>query len=65
MPKVEPKWNEWFNRVQKTYRTFWGQIGIEQCLDLSTVDYEKDELILTAAPYFWSNSLNAFMFGKR
>ena len=64
MVKVEPGWNEWFHRVQKPYREMWAQMGIEQCLDLSTVDYGKDTSLLTAASYFWSDSLNAFMFSN-
>ena len=37
-------------------------MGIAQCLALSLADFKKDELMLPAANYFWSNTFNSFLF---
>ena len=35
---------------------------MEQCIRLSIADMEKNESLLIAASYFWSDTLNAFVF---
>ena len=41
----------------------WGERKPDQCIRLSIADMERNESLLIAASYFWSNTLNAFMFG--
>lgn len=38
-------------------------MGISHYIELSLSDMQKDEPILVVASYFWSDALNAFMFG--
>jgi hypothetical protein len=45
-------------------QTHWEEIGIAQCLALTIADLAKDEPMLSAASYFWSNTLNAFLFNQ-
>lgn len=37
---------------------------IYQCLHLSLADMPKNESLLSAASYFWSDTLNVFVFGQ-
>ena len=36
---------------------------LSQCLTLSLSGMERNESLLISASYFWSNALNAFVFG--
>ena len=36
---------------------------MNQCIRLSIADMEKNESMMIAATYFWSDTFNAFMFG--
>ena len=45
------------NEVQRDERK------LDQCIRLSITDMERNESLLIAASYFWSNTLNAFLFG--
>ena len=36
---------------------------MDQCIRLSIADMERNESLLIAASYFWSDTLNAFVFG--
>ena len=36
---------------------------MNQCLTLSLFEMERNDLLLISASYFWSNTLNAFVFG--
>uniref|UniRef100_J3MDN9 DUF4371 domain-containing protein n=1 Tax=Oryza brachyantha TaxID=4533 RepID=J3MDN9_ORYBR len=56
-------WRDWYNRLHKTYGTQWEELDISHCIELSLSDMEKDETLLAAASYFWSDALNAFTFG--
>lgn len=38
-------------------------MGIEQCLQLFLANMPKNESLLSATTYFWSNTINAIIFG--
>ncbi len=42
-------------------RSHWEEVGIAQCLALSIANLKKDEPLLSAIGYFWSDTLNAFI----
>ena len=41
----------------------WELYDLNQCLTLSSSGMERNDSLLIAASYFWSNALNAFIFG--
>jgi hypothetical protein len=41
----------------------WDSLRIAQCLELSLAETPKNEDLLIAACHFWSNGVNAFLFG--
>jgi hypothetical protein len=41
----------------------WDSLRIAQCLELSLAETPKNENLLIAACHFWSNGVNAFLFG--
>ena len=41
----------------------WEVYDLSQCLTLSLFGMERNDSLLIAASYFWSNTLNAFVFG--
>ncbi len=45
-------------------RVHWDEIGIGQALDLTIANSAKDEPLIVAASYFWSNTINAFLFNQ-
>ncbi len=45
-------------------RVHWDEIGIGQALDLTIGNSAKDEPLMAAASYFWSNTINAFLFNQ-
>jgi hypothetical protein len=44
-------------------RTIWDEYDIGQCINLSLSNMARNESMLIAASYFWSDTLNAFLFG--
>ncbi|BAD53264.1 aminotransferase-like protein [Oryza sativa Japonica Group] len=64
--KVPPEksWTTWFKRVSASKRVHWDEIGIGQALDLTIANSAKDEPLMAAASYFWSNTINAFLFNQ-
>ena len=62
-PSVTPEWRNWFRRVARVYRADWEQYDISQCLNLSLSEMVKNEPMLASASYFWSDAINAFLFG--
>jgi len=62
-PKPTKGWNDWFLRVSKTQEGRWGERNIDQCVRLSIANMEKNESMLIATSYFWSDTFNAFIFG--
>jgi hypothetical protein len=41
----------------------WDTLQIAQCLELSLAETPKNEDLLIAVCHFWSNGVNAFLFG--
>nr|BAD20014.1 aminotransferase-like protein [Oryza sativa Japonica Group] len=64
--KVPPEksWTTWFKRVSASKRVHWDEIGIGQALDLTIANSAKDEPLMAAASYFWSNTINPFLFNQ-
>jgi len=60
MPKG---WRNWFRRVSEKKGGDWELYDLNQCLTLSLSGMEKNDSLLIAASYFWSNALNTFIFG--
>jgi hypothetical protein len=61
MPKG---WRDWFRRVSERKARDWELSNLNQCLTLSLSGMERNEPLLISASYFWSNALNAFIFGQ-
>jgi hypothetical protein len=56
----------WYRRVlaDKSVRTQnWDTLRIAQCLELYLAETPKNEDLLIEACHFWSNGVNAFLFG--
>lgn len=52
----------WYKRITAAKHSHLEEIGISQCITLSLADTKKNEPLISAATYFWSSTLNAFMF---
>jgi len=50
-------------RVSNSNEVQWGERKLDQCIRLSIADMDRNESLLIAASYFWSDTLNAFLFG--
>src|SRR5688572_15841669 len=44
-------------------RVLCDELKIDHCINLSLSQMEKNEPLVIAASYFWSDTLNAFLFG--
>jgi len=55
-------WKDWFFRVSKMNEVYWGARKIDQCIRLSIADMERNESMLIAASYIWSDTFNSFIF---
>ena len=60
MPKG---WRDWFRRVSDKKGGDWEVYDLSQCLTLSLSEMERNVSLLIVVSYFWSNTLNAFVFG--
>src|SRR5688572_27513887 len=58
-----PGWREWYQRVAASRSVSWDELKIGQCINLSLSQMEKNEPLVMVASYFWSDALNAFLFG--
>jgi hypothetical protein len=59
-------WRNWYKRIlddDSVKTNNWDSLRIAQCLELSLAETPKNESLLIAACYFWSNGINAFLFG--
>jgi hypothetical protein len=59
-------WRNWYKRIlanNSTKTSNWDSLCIAQCLELSLAETPKNENLLIAACHFWSNGVNAFLFG--
>ena len=50
-------------RVSHSNEVQLGERKLDQCIRLSPADMDRNESLLIAASYFWSDALNAFVFG--
>jgi hypothetical protein len=64
-PNVTIEWKNWYHRMLASKRADWDQYDIGQCITLSLSNMDRNKPMLIAASYFWSNVLNAFLFGHR
>jgi len=55
-------WRNWYRRIVDKKGAEWETSNLGQCLNLSLSQMEKNEPLLISACYFWSNSINAFIF---
>jgi len=55
-------WRDWFHRVSEKNVRDWEVCDLNQCLTLSLSGMERNDSLLISASYFWSNTLNAFIF---
>jgi len=62
-PSPTKGWKDWFLRISHSNEVQWGERKFDQCIKLSIADMEWNESLLIAASYFWSDTLNAFVFG--
>ena len=60
MPKG---WRDWFHRVSERKGGDWELYDLNQCLTLSLSGMERNDSLLITVSYFWSTTLNAFVFG--
>nr|AAX94883.1 Protein of unknown function (DUF1409), putative [Oryza sativa Japonica Group] len=60
----EKSWITWFKRMSASKRVHWDEIRIGQAVDLTIANSAKDEPLMAAASYFWSNTINAFLFNQ-
>jgi hypothetical protein len=63
-PSLEKSWPAWYKRMSASKQAHWDEIGISQALALTIANLAKDEPLIAAATYFWSNTLNAFLFNQ-
>jgi len=62
-PSSTKGWKDWFLRVSNSNKVQWGERKLDQCIRLSIADMDRNESLLIVASYFWSDTLNAFLFG--
>ena len=55
-------WRDWFRRVFEKKARDWELYYLNQCLTLLLSGMERNDLLLISTSYFWSNTLNAFVF---
>jgi hypothetical protein len=59
-------WRNWYKRMlddDSPKTSNWDSLRIAHCLELSLAETPKNENLLIAACHFWSNGVNAFLFG--
>jgi hypothetical protein len=59
-------WRNWYKGIladNSAKTSNWDTLRITQCLELSLAETPKNESLLIAACHFWSNGVNAFLFG--
>jgi hypothetical protein len=59
-------WRNWYKRIladNSAKTSNWDSLRIAQCLELSLAETPKNENLLIAVCHFWSNDVNAFLFG--
>ena len=61
-PSINPGWRNWLIKVAAKKRRDWALQNLDQCISLSLSDIKKNEPMLRAAYFFWSNTYNIFLF---
>nr|BAD61772.1 aminotransferase-like protein [Oryza sativa Japonica Group]BAD62162.1 aminotransferase-like protein [Oryza sativa Japonica Group] len=66
LEKLSPdrSWSTWYQRVSASKKVHWDEIGIGQALILTIANSAKDEPLMAATTYFWSNTINGFLFNQ-
>jgi hypothetical protein len=64
-PNPTPGWRNGFRWMSHQHQTHWDTYDIGQCITLSLSEMIRNEPMLISASYFWSDTLNAFLFGHR
>lgn len=62
-PNLIPGWRDWYMKVAAKEQTNCVLHNLGQCISLSLSNMKKNEPLLKAVSYFWSNTYNAFLFG--
>lgn len=62
-PSPIPGWRNWYLRVSEAKNTIWEVYDISQCINFSLFNMAKNESMLIVAAHFWSDAMNAFLFG--
>lgn len=50
--------------ASKNITSIWENVDISHYISLSLSAIEKNEPLVRAAPYFWSDAINAFIFNQ-
>ena len=56
-------WRNWYRRMLEKSSSHWESQDISHCLELSLAETPKNDSLLIAASHFWSDTINAFIFG--
>ena len=56
-------WRDWYRRIADKKSQNWDALDINHCLELSLSRMPKNEPLLMAVSHFWSDAVNAFIFG--
>jgi hypothetical protein len=59
---IIPRWKNWLIKVAAKKRADWTLRNLDQCISLSLSNIKKNEPMLNATYFFWSNTYNAFLF---
>jgi len=62
-PSSTKGWKDWILSIGNSNEVQWGERKLDQCMRLSLANMERNESLLIAASYFWSDNLNAFVLG--
>jgi hypothetical protein len=61
-PSIILGWRDWLIKVSAKKRIDWVTRNLDQCISLSLSNIKKNEPMLKAACFVWSNTYNAFFF---
>jgi len=61
--KTTKGWKYWYLRVIRSMEVYWVERKLDQCIRLSIADRQKNESMMIAVAYFWSDTTNTFMSG--
>ena len=56
-------WRNWYRRMLEKSSSHWESQDISHCLELSLAETPRNDSLLIAASHFWSDTINAFIFG--